>query len=95
VVCYESRKLTENDHYVSHDLELEANIHALNMWKHYILCKKKKIMIDHSGLRYLFYQPNLNAKKARWLLTLSEFDFEITYIKGNNKKIADDLNRRV
>jgi len=39
-------------------------------------------MSDHSGLRYLFDQPNLNSMEARWLTTLSEFDFEVRYIKG-------------
>ena len=37
-------------------------------------------MSDHSGLRYLFDQPNLNGRQARWLATISEFDFEIRYI---------------
>lgn len=32
VVCYDSRKLNEHKwNYVTHDLELEASIHALNM----------------------------------------------------------------
>lgn len=46
-------------------------------------------------VRYLFDQPNLNARKARWLGTLSEFDFEIRYIKGKENKIADALSRIV
>jgi hypothetical protein len=25
------------------------------------------LMIDHCGLRYLFDQPNLNARQARWM----------------------------
>lgn len=33
VICYESRKMNEPKHnYVAQDLELEAIIHALNMW---------------------------------------------------------------
>lgn len=34
-------------------------------------------MSDHSRLRYLFDQLNLNDREARWLATLSEFDIEI------------------
>jgi len=45
------------------------------------------------GLRYLFDQPNLNARQARWLATISEFDFEIRYIKGKENKVADALSR--
>lgn len=35
VICYESRKLNEHEkNYLTHDLELVAIIHALNMWRH-------------------------------------------------------------
>ena len=38
VVCYESRKLNEHEqNYPTHDFELAAIIHALKMWRHYIL----------------------------------------------------------
>ena len=52
-------------------------------------------MSDYIGLSYLFDQPNLNARKARWLATISEFDFEIKYIKGKENKLADALRRWV
>ena len=55
VVCYKSRKLNEHEqNYVTHDLELETIIHALNMWRHYLLDKRFILMSDHNGLRYLF-----------------------------------------
>jgi len=53
------------------------------------------MMSDHSGLRYLFDQPNLNSRQARWLATLSEFDFKIRYINGKENKVAYALSRRV
>lgn len=56
---------------MTRDLELVAIIHALKMWRHYLLSKQSLLMIDHSGLRYLFDQPNMNARKAIWLATLS------------------------
>ncbi len=43
----------------------------------------------------MFDQPNINARKARWLATLSEFDFELRYIKGKENRVADALSRRV
>jgi len=81
-VCYESWKLNEHEkNYPTHDLELATIIHTLKMWRHYILGRRFVLMSDHSGLRYLFDQPNLNVMQARWLATLSEFNFEIRYIK--------------
>ena len=83
VICYKYQKLNEHEvNYVTHDLELAAIVHALKMWRHYLLGRKFVLMIDHCGLRYLFDQRKLNAKKARWMDLLSEFDFEIKHIKG-------------
>jgi len=96
VVCYESQKMNEHKKdYSTHDLVLEETIYALKMWTHYILGKRFVLMSDHSRLRYLFYQQNLNARKYRWLAVISEFYFEIRYIKGKENRVADDLRKRV
>ena len=50
-------------------------------------------MIDNKGLKYLLDQRNLNARQARWLSFLSEYDFEIQHIKGKENKVADALRR--
>jgi hypothetical protein len=78
---------------VTHDLELAAIVHALKMWRHYLLGRKFVLMTDHCGLRYLFDQPKLNTRQARWMALLSEFDFEIKHIKGKENKVADALSR--
>lgn len=66
---------------MTHDLELAAIVHALKMWRHYLLGRKCILMTDHGGLKYLLDQPKINARQARWLALISEFDFEIKYIK--------------
>ena len=67
MVCYELRKLNEHEWpYVTHDLELVVIIHALNMWRCHLLGSRFILMSGHDGLRYLFDQPNLNARKSRW-----------------------------
>ena len=41
VVCYESRKLKQHKkNYATHDLELVDIVHALKMWRHYLMGKK-------------------------------------------------------
>jgi len=95
VVCYESKKLNEHEkNYITHDLESTAIIHALKMWRHDLLSRKFTLMADHGGIKYLFEQPKLNVRQARWLGTLSEFDFEIKYIKGKENRVDDTFNRR-
>ena len=78
--------------YATYDLEL-AVIHALKMWCHHLIGRKFILMTDNKGLKYLFDQPNLNARKARWQAFLSEYDFEIQHIKGKENKVANALSR--
>jgi len=55
VVCYESRKLKAHDkNYATHDLELAAIVHALQMWRHYFMGTKFELKTDHDSLKYLF-----------------------------------------
>jgi hypothetical protein len=57
--------------------------------------KKFELRIDQSGLKHLFEQPNLNVSKVRWLVFLSEYDFDINHIKGKENRVVDSLSRRV
>ena len=77
VVCYESINSKEPENkYADHDLELAAIVHALDMWIHQLMGRKFELRTDHCGMKYLFGQPTLNARQARWLEFLCEFDFE-------------------
>jgi hypothetical protein len=78
---------------VTHDVELAAIVHALKMWKHYLLGRRFVLMTDHCGLRHLFDQPKLNSRQARWMALLGEFYFEIKHIKGKENKVVDALRR--
>ena len=94
VVAYDSRKLNIHEkNYATYDLELAAVIHALKMWRHHLIGRKFILMTDNKGLKYLLDQPNLNARQARWLAFLSEYDFEIQHIKGKENKVVDALSR--
>ena len=46
------------------------------------------------SLKYLFYQPDLNARKSQWLAFLSEYHFELKHIKGKENKVVDALSRQ-
>ena len=73
----ESRKLKEHEQsYDTNDLELVAIVHALKMWRHYLMGRRFELWIDHCGLKYLFDHPTLNSRKAIWMDFLCEFDFE-------------------
>jgi hypothetical protein len=56
-------------------LELVAIVHALKIWERYLMSKIFKLITNHNGLKYLFEQPNLKGKQAKWLKDFYEFDF--------------------
>jgi len=63
-IAYESRKLKLHElNYATHDLELAAVVHALKIWRNYLLGKPFRLETDHQSLKYLFTQPNLNARQ--------------------------------
>jgi hypothetical protein len=96
VIGYESKTFKEHERkYATHDLELAAIVHNLRMCRHYLMGKKFELRTYHIGLKYLFEQPTLNARKTRWLEFLSEYDFDIKHIKGKENKVSNALSRRV
>jgi hypothetical protein len=86
VIAYISRKLRRHEeNYATHDLELLAIVYALKVWRHYLVGRKFELKTDHCGLQHIFTQSDLNARQRRWSELLSEYDFEISYIKGNSE----------
>ena len=63
VIAYELWKLKEHEeNYSTHHLELVAIIHALNMWRHYLMGKKFLLKTYNMSLKYLFNHPDLNYR---------------------------------
>jgi len=58
VVCYESGKLEHKNNETIHDLELATIVHALKVWRHYLLGRIFELITDHISFKYLFYEPN-------------------------------------
>jgi len=82
VICFDSIKINEYEYkYITHDLEIATIVHALKMKRHYFLKIIFFLMIDQCGLKCLLYQPRLNARQARCMALISEFDFEIKHVK--------------
>jgi hypothetical protein len=54
-VAYVSRQLRKHEaHYPTHDLELAAVVHALKIWRHYLMGKRSELYTDHKSLKYIF-----------------------------------------
>ncbi|WVZ96997.1 hypothetical protein U9M48_042568 [Paspalum notatum var. saurae] len=55
VIAYASRQLKPaEENYPTHDLELATVVHALKIWRHYIMGNPCNIYTDHKSLKYIF-----------------------------------------
>jgi hypothetical protein len=55
VIAYASRQLRKEEvNYPTHDLELAAVVHALKIWRHYLMGKGCELYVDHKSLKYIF-----------------------------------------
>jgi ribonuclease HI len=94
-ISYASRQLRcHEEHYPAHDLELLAVIHALKVWRQYLLGNLVHIYTDHKSLKYLFTQPDLNMRQRRWLELIKDYELEVHYYPGKANVVVDALSRK-
>jgi ribonuclease HI len=94
-VAFASRQLRKHEEkYPTHDLELAAVVHALKIWRHYIIGKRCEVYLDHKSLKYIFTQPDLNLRQRRWLELIKDYDLGINYHPDKANVVADALSRR-
>jgi hypothetical protein len=75
VVAYASRQLRKHEvSYPTHDLELATVVHALQIWRHYLMGMRCELYMDHKSLKYIFIQLNLNLRQRRWLELIKDYD---------------------
>ena len=94
-IAYASRQLRKHEqNYPTHDLELAAVVHALKIWRHYLLGHGCQIYTDHKSLKYIFTQNDLNLRQRRWLELIKDYDMEIHYHPGKANLVAYALSRK-
>jgi ribonuclease HI len=95
VIAYASRQLRKHElNYPTHDLELAAVVHALKIWRHYVMGTKCQIYTDHKSLTYIFTQKDLDLRQHRWLELIKDYDLEIHYHPCKANLVADALSRK-
>jgi hypothetical protein len=95
VIAYASRALRPHElNYPTHDLELAAVVHALKIWRHYLMGNRCNIFTDHKSLKYIFTQSELNMRQRRWLELIKDYDLEVHYHPGKANVVADALSRK-
>jgi hypothetical protein len=95
VIAYASRALRPHEkNYPTHDLEIAAVVHALKMWRHYLMGTRCNIFTDHKNLKYIFTQSDLYMRQKRWLELIKYYDLEVHYHPGKANVVADALSRK-
>ena len=93
VIAYASRQLKKHEvNYPTHDLELAAVVHALKIWRHYLLGNKVHIFTDHKSLKYIFTQSELNMRQRGWFELIKDYNLEVHYHLGMANVVADALS---
>jgi hypothetical protein len=95
VMAYASRQLRKHElNYPTHDMELAAMVHALKIWRHYLIGHKSDIYTDHKNLKYIFTQTDLNLRQRRWLELIKDYNLEVHYHPGKANIVANALSRK-
>jgi hypothetical protein len=69
-------------------------VHALMIWRHYLMGKRCELYTDHKSLKYIFTQSNPNLRQRRWLELIKDYDLGINYHPGKANVVADALSHR-
>ena len=95
-ISYGSRSFTETQQrYTVTERELLAVVFAVNKLDHYLRCKKFVIITDHSSLQWILSKSlsNINARLARWVLCLGQYNFTVIHRPGKSINNADAMSR--
>jgi hypothetical protein len=95
VIAYASCQLRKHEvKYPTHDLELATVVHALKIWRHYLLGNVCNIYTDHKSLKYIFTQPELNMHQRIWLELIKDYNLQVHYHPSKANMVANALSRK-
>jgi hypothetical protein len=93
-VAFDSMQLKGAErNYPVHKKELLAIIRALKKWRSDLLGMNFYVYTDHRTLENFDTQRDLSRRQLRWQEFLSQYDFAIVYIPGDDNTVADALSR--
>ena len=95
-IAFESRKfkLAESK-YSIYDKVLSAVVHALKMWKHYLMGFQFMIKTDQQSIKHLLSQPLISNWHIKWAAFIQSFQPIIQYQPGKGNVVAGALSRRL
>ena len=93
-IGYFSRGLNKaQKNYSTTEKELLAIVLAIEYFHQYLYGHLFEVYVDHQPLSWLLSCSKPNARLARWLIRLGNYDFKIIYRSGKKHCNADALSR--
>jgi RNase H-like domain found in reverse transcriptase/Reverse transcriptase (RNA-dependent DNA polymerase)/Integrase zinc binding domain len=93
-IAFASRALNNAEkNYSTTEIELLAIVWAVKKYRPYLFGRHFEIFTDHRPLVYLFSQADPSSRLNKFRMTLMEYDFSISYLKGKDNAVADALSR--
>jgi hypothetical protein len=77
-----------------YEKEMLAILHAVDLWRPYLLGQRFQIKTDHQSLKYFLKQCISSPEQKKWVTKLFGYDYEIIYKKGKDNVVADALSRK-
>lgn len=98
-ITYISRTLNDHErNYSTTEKELLAIVWSIKYLRPYLYGRKFQLKSDHQPLKWLKTKSigkDISGRLQRWILSLGEYDFDISYLKGSQNTIADYLSREI
>jgi hypothetical protein len=64
MVAYASRQLWKRqEYYPTPNLELAVVVHALKIWRYYLIENRCELYMNHTSLKYIFTQLDLSFRQ--------------------------------
>src|SRR6202453_3483238 len=79
--------------YPVHEQEMLSIIFTLKRWRVDLMGTKIEIYTDHRTLENFDEQKDLSRRQSRWMEYLSQYEYKIHYVKGEDNTVADTLSR--
>ena len=93
-MAFGSRQLKGTElHYPVHEQEMLSIMRAITKWRVDLLGTHIHIYTDHKTLQNFDTQKDLSLRQARWMEYLSQYEYSITYIRGEDNTVADALSQ--
>lgn len=94
VIAYASRSTNKAErNYPITDLECLAIVYGVEYFHKFLINKKFRIITDHAALKHLINDRIPKGRRARWIMKLQQYEFNVEHRPGKKNSNADALSR--